>query len=313
MGLSSINQHGLWEKRPQLARDGHISVLSVDIADFNSPSTHLVDELGRGKTARDCTADEMAAEVWRQIVTALTNDADNVAEALLPWPVWYALDRGLRMESGSGQGGGRVVRNETPYLVPIVGDWENRPGGDPWNPHGTSLTYVLSHGGWLADLEDRGVWQARHGGYQVHHNSVVFAGTWNRTFTRLTSMEAACESARHAVNAILDHYVWVGSDGSDEREHTTLPGVSRMAFSTRGCRAPYECRLLPATTATSSMSRTANPPTPDRCASWTRSTASSRCLIRWTPSSHPLEVNRDYAERQQPATAGLSAGVAAVA
>ncbi|RZT14175.1 putative NAD(P)-binding protein [Mycobacterium sp. BK558] len=237
-GLSSINQHGLWEKRPQLARDGHISVLSVDIADFNSPSTHLVDELGRGKTARDCTADEMAAEVWRQIVTALTNDADNVPEALLPWPVWYALDRGLRMESGSGQGGGRVVRNETPYLVPIVGDWENRPGGDPWNPHGTSLTYVLSHEGWLADLEDRGVWQARHGGYQVHHNSVVFAGTWNRTFTRLTSMEAACESARHAVNAILDHYVWVGSDGSDEREHTTLPWRFPYGFLDQGLSSP---------------------------------------------------------------------------
>ena len=36
--LSSINQHGLWEKRPILDRDGHVSVLSVDIGDFNTPS-----------------------------------------------------------------------------------------------------------------------------------------------------------------------------------------------------------------------------------------------------------------------------------
>ena len=56
--LSSINQHGLWEKKPILNRDGHVSVLSVDIGDFNTPSS------GNGKAARDCTADELATEVW---------------------------------------------------------------------------------------------------------------------------------------------------------------------------------------------------------------------------------------------------------
>ena len=121
-GLSSINQHGLWENRPNLARDGHVSVLSVDIADFNTPSAFLVDEAGRNKAARDCTPDEIAAEVWRQIVTALTSDVDNAPEELLPWPVWYALDRGLVAEDGPGQGSGRLIRNETPYLIPIVGD-----------------------------------------------------------------------------------------------------------------------------------------------------------------------------------------------
>ena len=144
--LSSINQHGLWEKRPILDRDGHISVLSVDIGDFNTPSSHLVDEFGRGKAARDCTADEIAAEVWRQIISALTSDAETVAEEVMPWPVWYALDRGLVMAAGPGQGQGRVVRNESPYLVPIVGDWPNRPGGDPWNPHGTSWTTRADRG-----------------------------------------------------------------------------------------------------------------------------------------------------------------------
>ena len=137
--LSSINQHGLWERRPTLDRDGHVSVLSVDIGDFNTPSEYLVDEFGRGKAARDCTADEIAAEVWRQIVVALTNNVDNAPEELLPWPAWYALDRGLVLEYGPGQGEGRVIRNVTPYLVPIVGDWLNRPGGHPWNPHDSIL------------------------------------------------------------------------------------------------------------------------------------------------------------------------------
>ncbi len=236
--LSSINQHGLWEKRPTLIRDGYVSVLSVDIGDFNTPSRHLVDGSGRGKAARDCTADEIAAEIWRQIVSALTSNVDKDAEALLPWPSWYRLDRGLILAGGPGQDTGRVIRNETPYLVPIVGDWPNRPGGDPWNPHETSWASVPLEDRWKDDLEQRNVWQARHGGYQVHNNSVVFAGTWAKTFTRMTTMESACESARHAVNAILDHHIWVQSDGLDQREKTTLNWRFPYGFLDQGLSSP---------------------------------------------------------------------------
>jgi uncharacterized protein with NAD-binding domain and iron-sulfur cluster len=236
--LSSINQAGLWERRPILDVDGYVSVLSVDIGDFNTRSSRLLDEFGQGKAARDCTPDEIAAEVWRQIVDALTSYDETAAAANLPWPVWYALDRGLIMETGPGQGQGHVARNETPYLIPIVGDWPNRPGSDPWNPHGTSWTTVPPDDVWLEDLEQRNVWQARHGGYQVHNNSVVFAGTWNKTFTRMTTMEAACESGRHAVNAILDHYIWVESDGLDRRENTTLGWEFPYGFLDQGLSSP---------------------------------------------------------------------------
>ena len=104
--LSSINQQGFWEKQPILGRDGYVSVLSVDIGDFNSPSSHLVDESGRGKAARDCTPDEIAAEVWRQIVSALTSNDGSLAEKAMPWPAWYALDRGLRMAQRTRSGPG---------------------------------------------------------------------------------------------------------------------------------------------------------------------------------------------------------------
>lgn len=230
--LSSINQHGFWEKQPILDRDGHVAVLSVDVGDFNNPSRHL------GKAARDCSPDEIAAEVWRQIVAALTSNDESLAARTMPWPAWYALDRGLKMAAGPGQGQGRVVQNETPYLVPIVGDWTNRPSSDPWNPHGTSWTSAPPENWWLEDLELRNVWQARHGGYQVHNNSVVFAGTWNKTFTRMTSMEAACESARHAVNAILDHYIWVASGGLDRRQKTTLDWEFPYGFLDQGLSSP---------------------------------------------------------------------------
>lgn len=237
-GLSSINQHGMWEQRPSLTRDGFVSVLSVDIGDFNSPSRHLVDPLGRGKAARDCTPDELAAEVWRQIVTAISSSIAAAPETLVPWPAWYALDRNLVMAAGAGQGVGRAVRNEAPYLIPIVGDWPNRPGADPWNPNGTSWTTRTVEQAWLDDLEERGVWQARHGGYQVHHNSLVFAGTWTKTFTRMTTMEAACESGRHAVNAVLDHYLWAQSGGADRRESPAIDWRLPFGFVDQGFSVP---------------------------------------------------------------------------
>jgi uncharacterized protein with NAD-binding domain and iron-sulfur cluster len=236
--LSSINQQGFWEKQPILDRNGYVSVLSVDIGDFNTPSSHLVDESGRGKAARDCTPDEIATEVWRQIVCALTSSDASLADRAMPWPAWYALDRGLRMAEGPGQGQGRLVRNETPYLVPIVGDWNNRPSSDPWNPQGSSWTTVPPEPVWVEDLEQRNVWQARHGGYQIQNNSVVFAGTWNKTFTRITSMEAACESGRHAVNAILDHFIWVQSGGLDRRDKTTLDWEFPFGFLDQGLLGP---------------------------------------------------------------------------
>ena len=157
---------------------------------------------------------------------------------LLPWPVWYALDRGLIMSGGTGQGAGRPVRNETPYLVPIVGDWPNRPGSRPLESTRYVLDYPTALTRWLEDLEQRNVWQARHGGYQVHNNSVVFAGTWTKTFTRMTSMEAACESGRHAVNAILDHFIWVESGGADRRENTTLDWRFPYGFLDQGLSSP---------------------------------------------------------------------------
>ena len=149
--------------------------------------------------------------------------SDNVAEADLPWPVWYALDRGLIMAAGPGQG--RRPRGSQRDAVP--GSHRRRLGQSarqrPVEPARHILDYrAAPRTGGSTDLEQRNVWQARHGGYQVHNNSVVFAGTWTKTFTRMTSMEAACESGRHAVNAILDHYIWVESGGVDRRENTTL-------------------------------------------------------------------------------------------
>ena len=217
---------------------GFVSVLSVDIGDFNTPSEHLLDEHGRGKAARDCTADELAAEVWRQIVEAITSDIANVPEALVPL-AGVVRDR-PQPGHAAGPGGGEArpcgTRRRTWCRSWATG--RTGPAASPWNPNGTSWVAPADGGPWRDDLEERDVWQARHGGYQVHHNSLVFAGTWTKTFTRMTTMEAACESARHAVNAILDHYIWVERAARTTARGPTLDWRLPFGFLDQGFSSP---------------------------------------------------------------------------
>ena len=216
-GLSAINQTGFWTDQPHLTRNGYVSVMSVDIGDWKNRSE-------RGKRARDCTPDELAEEVWCQITEELVfTDGPDVAPSQFPLPIAYSIDEFIDFHPTTR----KPWHNRTPYLIPIVGDWKNRPGAYPWNPHGSSTAYGPNEA-MEAEQKKLRVWQAGHGGYQVHYDKLVFAGTWCKTFTRMTTMEAACESGRHAVNAILDHYVYEQSGSKDER---SLPALSwRMPF-----------------------------------------------------------------------------------
>jgi hypothetical protein len=211
--LSSINPQQFWTRRPSLERDGYVSVLSIDIGNWNVPSTHP--PLG-GRTAWQCTEQEVAEEVWRQVTTSLLR---STRDLVLPQPVWYNVDRNIIYRDTPP---GPAVRNLTPYQIPIVADWKNRPVGSPWDP-----TPQLPGNAERLPPEP-GVWQAEHGGYVVHWDRLVFAGTYMRTFTRMTTMESANESARHAVNAIIDHVVYVRY--AEEIERGVMPPSTAPAL-----------------------------------------------------------------------------------
>ncbi len=191
--LSSINPQQFWTRRPTLEKDGFAGLMSVDIGSWRLPSAtpSLL-----GKSAWECTREEIAQEVWRQITTSLLREQRDV---ILPQPAWYNLDQNIVFGSSPTS---TPRENRTPYQIPIVGDWKNRPAGNPWDPTPT-LPNLDSAYPYL----EPGLWQARHGGYLVHWDRLVFAGTYMRTFTRMTTMESANESARNAVNAIIDHVV----------------------------------------------------------------------------------------------------------
>jgi hypothetical protein len=198
-GLSAINSQQYWAMPPTLAQDGFAAVLSVDIGNW------YVREPGL-KSPSACSRHEIAHEVWRQVKQATELHQAPLPQALqfgftLPEPAWYYMDRYIRFETDEATGKERPVDNRAPYLIPIMGDWKRRPGAEPWDP------MVQSPESKPGAALPEGLWQAPHGGYQVHWNQLLFAGTYLKTFTRMTTMEAANESARHAVNAIIDHYL----------------------------------------------------------------------------------------------------------
>jgi uncharacterized protein with NAD-binding domain and iron-sulfur cluster len=135
----------------------------------------VMDQRGsNGRTAWDCDRHEIAAEVWKQI-----KDGAESNNFRLPDPVYYHVDENLVFyDVVSGRVG--VRENRSPFLIPKVGTWEARPG----------------------EPDD----------YHVYLDCLVLAGTYMKTYTRLTTMEAANESARHAVNAILKHYASANED-----------------------------------------------------------------------------------------------------
>lgn len=186
-GLSSICQQEFWHTA-RTSRDGRFSVLSVDITRLDKPCD--------GKTFYECTRQQIAERCWEQIRRCL-NDIE------LPEPHWFHIDDNIVFSRDPVHGDERPELNLTPYLVPIVGDWQYRPGGDPWSPaYGYQRRNRGEH---HQGPKPPSAWCAEHGGYWVHFDRVVFAGSYTRTFTRLTTMEASNESGRHAVNAILDH------------------------------------------------------------------------------------------------------------
>jgi hypothetical protein len=119
----------------------------------------------RDKTALECTPDEIAGRVWEQIVAAW----DTKTSGEIPDPKYFYIDENMAYKEGRWT-------NLTPYLVNDLGTWARRPGRRTGS---ASYEYAIQWG----------------------HS--VFAGAFMRTATRLNTMEAANESARRAVNAVV--------------------------------------------------------------------------------------------------------------
>ncbi|NNH73281.1 FAD-dependent oxidoreductase [Nocardia uniformis] len=154
--LTSIAQDQFW-RRTRLSDHGDgavVDCLSVDISDWHTPGVLY------GKSAKECTHDEIAREVWAQLEAHLNDNSELLrAEDLHSW----FLDPGISWDAAN-----RRNVNADPLLINTAGSWALRP-----DPHGAIENLYL-------------------------------AGDYVRTNVDLATMEGASESARKAVNALLD-------------------------------------------------------------------------------------------------------------
>jgi hypothetical protein len=186
-GLSSVSQPQFW--RVKISEDfGFRGLLSVDIGNVYD---------GGANRAWDLSKDQIAAEVWRQAVTEIFDTSGaglgiNLAD-LIPGYLAYHLD-----DYYTAADGGTPARNAAPFLINLPVDWERRSPPPSTEPVAHTLMGRISG----SSLEPEPGTPIE---YRLCHHRWVVAGPHQRTATRMTTMEAANESARRAVNAILYH------------------------------------------------------------------------------------------------------------
>lgn len=155
--LTTISQARFWADRHDWEH-GYRGVMSVIVGRWDAPGT------GNGKTAWECSRDELIAEVWHQVCQGL-EDKTKQFGGRLPRPLYWHLDDFMAKV-------GDQWINSSPFQIETPGNFKRRPG----------------------DLDNQG--------YSVEHG-IGLCGTYMKTHTRITTMEAANESGRHLTNAIL--------------------------------------------------------------------------------------------------------------
>jgi uncharacterized protein with NAD-binding domain and iron-sulfur cluster len=112
--LTSISQTQFWS-HVQITEvgDGTVKgIISVDISEWEEPGLN-------GKPAKDCSPEEIKAEVWNQLKRSL-NYGDRVVlrdDQIVHW----SLDPGIRRQKDG------TTANEEPLLVNLVDTWRLRP------------------------------------------------------------------------------------------------------------------------------------------------------------------------------------------
>jgi hypothetical protein len=174
-GLTSVAQPQFW-LRSRDPSDPFRSILSIDIGIWDK--AYVAEGTTDNQIAWDCPFDRLAKFTWQQIKThhEVAFRQKYGPDAELPRPIGYALDRDIDQTKAKRSDD----TDHTPFLVNRTARYTLRPGK-------------------LAPTSD----QASFPCYNVFGGQWVMCGTFMQTFTRLTSMEGANESARHAVNAVL--------------------------------------------------------------------------------------------------------------
>jgi uncharacterized protein with NAD-binding domain and iron-sulfur cluster len=167
-GLTSVSQQQFWPHH-RLADDsnGRVNgVLSVDISDWTAPGTN-------GKAARDCTPDEICAEVLAQIRECLRDAPgvdlgdDNIDSFFIDPDVVFFRE------------GGGVEENYEPLLVNDLGTWWIRP-----NPY-TEVSNLYLAGDFVRNHTDLATMEGANESARRAVNAIIRDRQLDATLCRL--------------------------------------------------------------------------------------------------------------------------------
>ena len=169
--LTGIQQGQFWHGR-NIARDygdGTVrDILSVDISEWNTPGSLT------GKTAKQCSPEEIARETWHQVVTTQSG------RLLLPDKLTDANLKGWFLDPGIGWNPQtRALTNEDPLLINTAGSWDNRPNA------GTGIPNLFLAGDYCRSQIDLATMESANEGGRNAANAVLDASGSNASRARL--------------------------------------------------------------------------------------------------------------------------------
>ncbi len=193
-GISAISQRQFWLEQ---AVSG---IVSVDLCDFNAE----FDVNGNMTSAWDATELEAAHGSWTQLINGLAAPLDHLGNPM-PWypdPIYFHIDDYLEYDDPNLG----ITRNCAPFLINRPGEWGMRPGST--RPHSASTLQMVNPGAAIAAEQRPGREAPSLMWYPVDFQRWIIVGPHMSTFTRMTTMEAANESARHGANRIIHHLLY---------------------------------------------------------------------------------------------------------
>ncbi|MCB9646305.1 MAG: NAD(P)-binding protein [Deltaproteobacteria bacterium] len=200
---------GAWREPPKL--DDRIKTLICRAQAVYKPRTAVLKYDRAWLSPSSYAPRGLAHETREQLAWCMGTTAQFDPDLHIPSAYAFHIDDYIQFRRTAKEGEDPLpIWNLSPYPINVVGDWDSRPTGEPWDPHARKN-------------RRKG---APPDGYVLHGKGarVVFAGAHMRTFTRMATMESAAESARHAVNKILNNL----DDEVRGRAGTSDPNMSAV-------------------------------------------------------------------------------------
>ncbi|WP_231123173.1 FAD-dependent oxidoreductase [Mycobacterium asiaticum] len=167
-GITSISEEQFWKRSLTTYGDGTVKdCLSAILSDWSTPGNF------NGKSAKQCTPAEIAAEAWAQIKAHLNDTGHVLDDGMLH--SWF-LDPAI-IDSGTPN-----VRNDEPLFIQDPGSWGRRPTS------GTGIDNLFLAGEWVQTDQNVTTMEGANEGGRQAANAVLHASNYSGQTVKIVTL-----------------------------------------------------------------------------------------------------------------------------